>query len=162
MDSGFKRHQEINRANRRHRKRGRYTVVANELNQEPTNAEVFKQTYTRKENKEMACILQSLTLTHRLHNRVLKREMAQITPPLWIPMIFWHDVVGEPYNNRRYGLGYYFSRTQRFDPQLRFSRGTSEHALSQHTIEELHTKTQDLTQELNQRGQRNEEAEKRV
>ncbi|MED6189362.1 hypothetical protein PIB30_095320, partial [Stylosanthes scabra] len=68
-----------------------------------------------------------------------------------------------PKKNRIYGVGSYFSRTLRTDLLLRSSRGTSEPLLSQQdTIEEFRTRIHGLTQELHQKVQQNEEAEKRV
>ncbi|MED6149038.1 hypothetical protein PIB30_058679 [Stylosanthes scabra] len=52
MDEGFQRRSATNKVNRASAKGVRYTAVAKELNRESTLAEVFKQTHTRKKNKE--------------------------------------------------------------------------------------------------------------
>ncbi|MED6184776.1 hypothetical protein PIB30_050770 [Stylosanthes scabra] len=97
-------------------------MQAKELNREPTLAKVFKQTHTRKRNKE----------------EWSAHEGNDSNNPVVVdPDEVWRDVVGEPRKNHIYGVGSYFSRTLRTDPLLRSSRGTSEPPLSKHTVAEL-------------------------
>ncbi|MED6197648.1 hypothetical protein PIB30_058610 [Stylosanthes scabra] len=171
-DEGFQRRNATNKVNRASAKGGSLhcdgsaTIpstqerMAKELNREPTLAEVFKQTHTRKRNKEEWVDEQSARLNATQQSA---HEGNDSNSPVVVdPDEVCRDVVGEPRKNRLYGVGSYFSRTLRTDPLLRSSRGTSEPPLSQHTVEELRTQIHGLTQELHQKVQQNEENEERV
>ncbi|MED6127366.1 hypothetical protein PIB30_087473 [Stylosanthes scabra] len=142
--------------------------IAKELNREPTIAEVFKQTLTRKRNKEEwvderserlndVFIAELETRTQATQQSAHEGNDSNSSVIVNLDEV-WREVVGEPRKNRIYGIGSYFSRTLRTDPLLRSSRGTR----SQHTVEELRTQIHGLTQELRQKVQQNEENEERV
>ncbi|MED6212287.1 hypothetical protein PIB30_081827 [Stylosanthes scabra] len=165
-DEGFQRCSATNKVNQASAKGGSLhcggsatipsTQERMELNREPTLAEVFKQTHTRKTNKEKWVDDRSARLNDVFITELDTRTQAtqqsahegndSNTPVVVDPDEVWRDVVGEPRKNRLYGVGSYFSRTLRTDPLLRSSKGTSEPSLSQHTVEELRTQIHGLTQ----------------
>ncbi|MED6175164.1 hypothetical protein PIB30_075774 [Stylosanthes scabra] len=137
--------------------------MSKELNREPTIAEVFKQTHTKKRNKEEwdVFIIEFDTRTQATQQSAHEGNGSS-SPIIVDPDEVWREVVGEPRKNCIYGIGSYFSRTLCTDPLLRSSRGMSEPPLSQHTVEELRTQIHGLTQELHQKVQQNEENEERI
>ncbi|MED6125188.1 hypothetical protein PIB30_066336 [Stylosanthes scabra] len=146
--------------------------MAKELNREPTIAEVFKQTHTRKRNKEEwvderserlnDVFITELDTSTQATQQSAHEGNGSNSPAIVDPDEVWREVVGEPRKNHIYGIGSYFSRTLRTDPLLRSSRGTSELPMSQHTVDDLRTQIHGLTQELHQQVQQNEENKERV
>ncbi|MED6170825.1 hypothetical protein PIB30_034819 [Stylosanthes scabra] len=146
-DEGFQRHSATNKVNRASAKGGALhcggsaTIpstqerMKKELNREPTLAEVFKQTHTRKRNKEEWGVYTEELDTRTQATQQSAHEGNDSNNPVLVdPNEVWRDVVGEPRKNHIYG----------------------------DTVEELRTQIHGLTQELHQKVQQNEENEERV
>ncbi|MED6172330.1 hypothetical protein PIB30_049119 [Stylosanthes scabra] len=128
------------------------------LDCEPTDAEVFKETHTRKRDRSIVEKRADDLLTEFSANLEQATQQAQEegdeSAATVDPNVVWRQTLCEPYRNRVYGAGAFFASSLRRSGYA----GSSASASSSHTgpadpeVVDLREQVQNLTQSLESQG----------
>ncbi|MED6218948.1 hypothetical protein PIB30_031288 [Stylosanthes scabra] len=169
-DEGFKKCQASSKKNRGSSKGGclhtggSVTIpktrarMTRSLDREPTDAEVFRETHTRKRDRSIVEKRVDDLLTEFSANLEQATQHAQeegdegaVTVD---PNVVWRQTLSEPYRNRVYGAGGFFASLLRRSGYVGFSASAS----SSHTgpadpkVVDLREQVQNLTQSVESQG----------